>query len=210
MAKKALWILAVIFAIIIGLYPIIYFVVDRKFGLLSSKSDELLSSTFWNTGFYTHIILGGIALLIGWKQFSVKLRNRNLALHQQIGKIYVVSVLISSLAGIYIGFFATGGVVSSAGFIGLGITWFVTTFLSYTAIKKKQIEQHQKMMIYSYAACFAAVTLRIWLPLLTAAFLGDFIKAYTIVAWLCWVPNIIVAYFIVRRLPSRPGGVTLT
>lgn len=65
-------------------------------------------------------------------------------------------------------------------------------------------------MIYSYAACFAAVTLRIWLPLLTAAFLGDFIKAYTIVAWLCWVPNIIVAYFIVRRLPSRPGGVTLT
>ena len=53
-------------------------------------------------------------------------------------------------------------------------------------------------MIYSYAACFAAVTLRIWLPTLTSI-MGEFIGAYRIVAWLCWVPNMIVAYFIVRH-----------
>jgi hypothetical protein len=58
------------------------------------------------------------------------------------------------------------------------------------------------MMIYSYAACFAAVTLRLWLPLLVIGF-GDFIKAYTVVAWLCWVPNILVAYLIVRKLRSE-------
>ncbi len=52
--------------------------------------------------------------------------------------------------------------------------------------------------IYSYAASFAAVTLRIWLPLLTIAF-QDFVVAYRIVAWLCWVPNIAFAYFWVRR-----------
>ena len=54
-------------------------------------------------------------------------------------------------------------------------------------------------MIYSYAACFAAVTLRLWLPLLVFLF-GDFIKAYVLVSWLCWVPNIIVAYFIQRSV----------
>jgi len=54
-------------------------------------------------------------------------------------------------------------------------------------------------MIYSYAACFAAVTLRIWLPLLMIT-LGDYLFAYRIVAWLCWVPNIIAAYFIVKTL----------
>ena len=58
-------------------------------------------------------------------------------------------------------------------------------------------------MIYSYAACFAAVTLRIWLPLLIVS-LGDFITAYRIVAWLCWVPNLMVAYFLVDKRNEDP------
>jgi hypothetical protein len=75
--------------------------------------------------------------------------------------------------------------------------------MAYVTVKKKQIALHQKWMIYSYAACFAAVTLRIWLPLLIGYF-EDFIKAYTIVAWLSWVPNLVVAYWINRRIqPMR-------
>ena len=54
-------------------------------------------------------------------------------------------------------------------------------------------------MIYSYAACFAGAALRIWLPILIA-FFGDFIVAYKIVAWLCWVPNLVVANIIIRRI----------
>ena len=95
-----------------------------------------------------------------------------------------------------------GGIVASSGFISLGLVWLVTTYLAFSSIKKGQIVQHQKWMIYSYAACFAAVTLRIWLPLLTLAF-GEFLTAYKIVAWLCWVPNILVAFLLVRRLPNH-------
>jgi hypothetical protein len=109
MTKKILWILLVVFAIVIGLYPGIYFLTDRKFGLLSSKSAELLANTLWNIGFYTHIILGGIALLIGWTQFSSKIRIKNLRVHRRLGKVYVVSVMISSLAAICIGFFLQPG-----------------------------------------------------------------------------------------------------
>ncbi|MDR6843445.1 DUF2306 domain-containing protein [Flavobacterium granuli] len=198
MLKKGLWIVLVVFAIVIGLYPSIYFLIDRKFGLLSSKSAELLTDTFWNISFYIHIILGGVALLIGWTQFSSKIRKWNLTLHKQIGKIYLASVILSSITGIYIAFFATGGFVCSLGFICLGIIWFYTTLKAYLYIKDKQIEQHQKMMVYSYAACFAAVTLRIWLPLLTMIY-GDFVKAYIMVAWLCWIPNLIFASLITRR-----------
>ncbi len=187
------------FAIAIGFYPAIYFLADRNFGLLSSKSNELLSNVFWNIGFYTHIIFGGIALLIGWVQFGSKFRNQNLKLHKVIGIVYMMSVLCSSIAGIGIGFFATGGIVASSGFISLGLIWFFTTLMAYLKIKRKQIKLHQKFMIYSYAACFAAVTLRIWLPLLIMAF-GNFITAYTIVAWLCWIPNLIVAHLIIRRI----------
>ncbi|MGS2739851.1 hypothetical protein [Sinomicrobium sp. M5D2P17] len=42
------------------------------------------------------------------------------------------------------------------------------------------------------------VTLRIWLPLLEML-LGNFPDAYRIVAWPAWVPNLIVAYFIVKN-----------
>jgi uncharacterized membrane protein len=202
MTRKVLWILIIVLAIIIGIYPIIYFLIDRKFGLLGSKSDELLANIFWNIGFYTHIILGGLALLIGWMQFSSGLRTNNITLHKQIGKIYLIAVFSSSIAGIYIGFYATGGLISSLGFICLGIIWFCTTFKAYLYIKNKNIEQHKKLMVYSYAACFAAVTLRMWLPFLQVIF-GDFETAYRIVAWLCWIPNIIVANIITRQFDTQ-------
>lgn len=130
MMKKGLWIILVVLAILVGLYPGLYFFIDRKFGLLQSKSAELLSNTLWNIGFYSHIILGGIALLIGWIQFSSKIRIKNLRLHKQLGKLYVVVVMLSSVTGIFIGFFATGGILASSGFICLGIVWFYSTLMA--------------------------------------------------------------------------------
>jgi uncharacterized membrane protein len=193
--KKAYWITIGISSIIVGLYPIIYFLMDKGFGLLSSKSAELLNDNLWNIAFYGHIVLGGLALLIGWLQFSNKLRRKHIKLHRAIGKIYVISV---SISGIYIALYATGGIISILGFFTLGMIWLSTTTLGFKAIKKGNIQLHEKFMIFSYAACFAAVTLRVWLPILTSV-MGEFNSAYRIVAWLCWVPNIIIAYFIIRK-----------
>lgn len=196
--KKAFWIIVGILSTLVGLYPSIYFLIDRRFGLLASKSTELLSNNLWNIAFYGHILLGGLALLIGWLQFSQKLRIKNIKIHRTIGKTYIISVLISGICGLLIALYATGGIISKLGFFTLGIIWLSTTILSFKAIKNGHVELHEKFMIFSYAACFAAVTLRIWLPILTSV-MGEFIGAYRIVAWLCWVPNIILAYFIVRK-----------
>lgn len=187
-----------ILATIVSLYPVAYFIFGTRFGLLQSKSDALLASTLYNIGFFVHIIGGGIALLTGWPQFNRRLRLTRMHTHRTLGKIYVTSVLLSALAGIYIATYATGGIIASSGFMCLGAVWFTTTLIAYTSIRSGNINLHQKMMIYSYAACFAAVTLRIYLPLLTMLF-HDFIKAYLLVAWLCWVPNILVAYFIAKK-----------
>jgi uncharacterized membrane protein len=184
--SKAYRIIIAFFAINIGLYPCIYLFYHR-FGPLQSKSEALLSSIVYNTGFYTHISLGGLALLIGWLQFLPKLRKRHWKLHRQIGRVYVIAV------------YATGGIIATLGFMGLGITWLCTTLKAYISIKNKQVTQHQQMMTYSYAACFAAVTLRVYLPLLMLLF-HNFTTAYLIVSWLCWLPNIVVTYFISRQL----------
>lgn len=161
----------------ISLYPITYFILERTFGLLSYKSVELLSNLFWNISFYGHIIFGGIALAIGWLQFNKKWRAKNMKFHRTIGKTYVISVIISGLGGLYIGFFATGGLIASLGFISLALVWLGTTLGSYS---------------------FAAVILRMWLPILVPLLQGDFISAYQIVAWLCWIPNLGVAFLITK------------
>tara|TARA_R110002167_G_scaffold94258_13_gene251791 strand:+ start:414 stop:1034 length:621 start_codon:yes stop_codon:yes gene_type:complete len=192
------WIVFAILAIAVGLYPLTYFFLDREFGLLASKSDVLLSNTSWNIGFYGHILFGGLSLLIGWTQFSKRWRNANVKRHRTIGKVYIIAALISGSCGIFIAFNATGGFISSAGFMCLGALWLFTTVKAYLAVRKGDLSLHQGFMVYSYAACFAAVTLRIWLPVLSFI-LHDFVTAYRIVAWLCWVPNMIFAYLWVRR-----------
>lgn len=200
--KKATFYTFAFLCIAIGLYPSMYFLIDRQIGILDSKSAELLQDASWNIGFYTHIALGGFALLIGWTQFSERLRRKHLKLHRMIGKLYVVSALISGLSSIFIAFYATGGLVSIIGFMSLGVLWVFTTLKAYLLIKNREIQKHQVMMIYSFSLCFAAVMLRLWLPILIGIF-GDFESAYRVVAWLCWVPNLIVAYFITRRVYAK-------
>ncbi|MBB6502142.1 DUF2306 domain-containing protein [Pedobacter cryoconitis] len=202
--KKIIWLVFALACILIGLYPTLYFVLDRKFALLKSKDAELLSNVFWNIAFYIHIVAGGIALLIGWTQFSRNLREKNIKLHRQTGKIYVIASLLSAVASLKIAYHATGGLITSIGFTCLGIIWLGTTWLAYSYIIRKQVLLHQQMMLYSYAACFAAVTLRIWLPLLVFL-MHDFTPAYRTVSWLCWIPNLLIAYWMGKRLENSPA-----
>ena len=54
----------------------------------------------------------------------------------------------------------------------------------------------------SAALAFAAVTLRIELPLASALGIGWDV-AYPAIAWLCWIPNPLVAQRLIARSPNR-------
>ena len=192
------WIIFGFFAIGVGLYPYLYFVTDMNQGFLSGKPSDLLQNPVWSFFFYQHIIFGGIALLTGWTQFSKKLRARYLSTHRWLGKIYVIACLLSGVAGLYIAFFATGGWIASLGFTGLGLRWLFSTTRAYVSIRQKKINEHEDWMTRSYALTFAAVTLRIWLPL-SQILQVEFITAYVIISWLCWVPNLIAAEWLINR-----------
>lgn len=196
--KNVLWTLFGFFSIVIGLYPILYFVIDMV-GFLDGKSEELRSSTIWNWFFYQHIIFGAVSMLTGWTQFSSRLRKKYMSTHRLLGKVYVVAVMLSGLAGFYLSLYATGGIIASLGFGTMAVFWLGTTVMAFFSIKKGQIQEHQNWMIRSYALCWAAVTLRLWLPSLQAFAGMEFLSAYLLVSWLCWVPNLVVAELIVRR-----------
>ncbi|WP_142725244.1 DUF2306 domain-containing protein [Chryseobacterium sp. ON_d1] len=196
--KKLLFVIMCVLALLIGIYPVIYVFVEHQHTFLGSKSPEVLHDNIWKTAFFAHITFGGLALLIGWRQFGNSFRIKHLRIHRIIGHLYMISVVISSISAIYMGFYANGGLISAAGFICLGVTWLITTLVSIVKIRKRNIIQHQQLMTYSYACTFAAVTLRIWYPLLKNI-TQDPVNSYIAVAWLCWVPNVLLAYWINRN-----------
>jgi uncharacterized membrane protein len=215
-AKNLPRITVAVLATMTGLYPAAYYIVrSDHFGVLDWKSAELLANYFYRGSFFTHITFGGVALLIGWLQFSKKIRARNLSLHRTIGKMYMVAVALSGIAGFTIAMSATGGPVSMVGFGLLALLWLYTDLQGYRTIRKLQIERHRAWMIRNYSLTFAAVTLRIYLPLATAVIHFDFIPSYRVISWLCWVPNLVVAALLIRRGAAgtvgaigaeRPGG----
>jgi uncharacterized membrane protein len=193
------WIPLAALCLIIGAYPLVYLVADGKIGLLQRKSDALVIDPWWRLGFYAHIASGGIALFVGWSQFVKSWRNRCLKLHRVFGKLYVLMVCVSGLAAVSISPQTSTGWIAGLGFGSLSVVWLCVTLLAYKSIRQGNVHRHQCMMVYSYSACCAAVTLRLWLPLLLGVLRLDFAIAYPIVAWLCWVPNLLVAYSINSR-----------
>ena len=75
------WYFLVMQAIVIGLYPLMFLLTDMSDGLLSTKPAKLLENQAWQFFFYLHIIAGGLALLIGWSQFSTGIRRRWISFH---------------------------------------------------------------------------------------------------------------------------------
>lgn len=174
-----LWFLFAFFAIVVGVYPLTYFLTDvSSQGIITSKPAELQASLFWNLCFFVHVGLGGVALLSGWSQFFKNIRNRYLQLHRALGAIYILAVLLSGLSSLYIAYHTAGGLIAIVGFEALGVLWLFTTFKAYQAVKAKNMDKHEHWMIRSYALTFAAVSLRLWLPLFVGVFHLPFVEAY--------------------------------
>jgi uncharacterized membrane protein len=149
-----------------------------------------------------HITGGSVALLLGPWQFSTKLRERALNLHRWLGRIYLAAVVLGSLAGFTLAFFSEEGPPTHFGFGALAVLWFATGLTAYRRILRGNIESHRQWMVRNYALTLAAVTLRNELPLMLVARV-QFSHAYVIVSWLCWVPNLLVAEWLLRR-PASP------
>ena len=173
---------------------------------------ETLSSLLYLPAFYTHISFGGLALLCGWPQFSGKWRSRRIGMHRSIGKAYMICVFLSSIAGLYIALFADGGMITKIGFGLLALAWLFTDIKGYLSIRRLDIARHRRWMVRNYALALAAVTLRIYLPIGMLLFHLPFLSAYRPISWLCWIPNLLVAELLIRRLyppADRPVGPTI-
>jgi uncharacterized membrane protein len=206
--------IAFAFALLVSAYAIVQFIVlnPKSAGMVQL---HLLDAEFpykqWVNFLYLHAVGGAVSLAIGLLLFSRRLQAKSMRLHRGLGKLYVVSIALGGGSGIYLSFEALGGLMSQMGFLALDILWLATTYLGYKRIRQKRIEEHREWMMRSYALTFAGVTLRFWvafLGMLTIPLenfsqfdllLDDFNRMYRFDAWLCWVPNLIFAEWLIRR-----------
>lgn len=161
-------------------------------------------------GLMLHIVGAMVANLIGPFLFLSQLQSHPyLKLHRWLGSIYLSGVLIGGLAGLYMAFWAYGGWVAQLGFMVLAVLWVSSGFIAYHHIRDRSISRtklqritlHREWMIRNYALTFSGATLRLWQLLFNILQVNDWV-AYQMVAWLSWVPNLIVAGLIIQSARS--------
>ncbi len=111
-----------------------------------------------------HGLAGACALFLGPMQFSDRLRQRYLKLHQTVGWIYVVGAMIVAPLGAYIQFFNerahaprsfTMAAVADAAMLML------TTGVALFFVLRGNIQQHRQWMTRSYAVALVFLEVRV-------------------------------------------------
>lgn len=193
MSKRALWPVMAVLAGAVSLYAAALLVApDLRPPFLRTSPLPLALMVHF----------GGAALAMAAGPFQLKTgpRASRSPVHRLLGRVYVLAILASGIAGFAMAFVSQGGVPAHAGFALLAVGWLGTTTQAFLSIRRGDVLAHQRWMVRSFALTFAAVTLRVYVPLSVAVGI-PFDVAYPVIAWACWVPNLLVAeWLFVPRL----------
>ena len=190
--SKSTWGLATFFSIGVALVSYRYLGPPNV-----TLSPEVLANLYARPWLMVHVAGAATALLIVGFQLLRALRRRR-AIHRWLGRVYATSCLAGGAAGLVIATGTTAGPVAAWGFGLLAVVWIYTTSQGWLTARARRFDEHRAWMIRSFALTFGAVTLRIYLPLSQVADI-PFQVAYPAIAWLAWVPNLIVAELYLRR-----------
>ena len=157
-----------------------------------------------------HATFGSIALFTGMLQLLSKFREKFPRANIVLRKIYYTSVIISGTFGLYVALYAQGGLVNKIGFGMLAVLWLYSIAKAIRADSAGDMTSFRIWIVRNYALTFAAVTLRLYIPILWS-FYGfnpeAFNATYATLGFLCWVPNIIfVEWFYLNKIKPTPLG----
>ncbi|MFV2194855.1 DUF2306 domain-containing protein [Nocardiopsis sp. LOL_012] len=155
-----------------------------------------------------HVVTSVLALATVPLQLWPALRRSGA--HRVIGRIALFAgILPGAVSGFGVALLSGYGPVAQTGFAVLAVLWFTGAVAGYRAIRRGRRADHREWMVRVFALTFAAVTLRLWIPVLMVLLspaLGPvygeeslFRGVYQTVAWLCWVPNLVIAEWYLRR-----------
>lgn len=193
--KASIWTILFICALAISYYAITFAmtVIDAGNPYFSDKVSQSPIK------YMAHFLLGAIALTGGALQFHSGLRENSPSVHRGIGKVYLISVLLSGISALIMSFNTIAGIYSGIGFFLLAVGWLTSAFFGYVAIRKGEVANHKRWMIRNYALTLSAVTLRLYLGVALGALNTSFETAYIVISFACWVPNLLLAELYIQR-----------
>ena len=155
----------------------------------------------------THMLIAPIALITGPFNFFTGIRLRHPRWHRWNGRVYVAACIVAGIGALATAPFASGGPIAGWGFGILAVLWITTTLWAWRAAVARNFELHRRLMRYSFAMTFAAVTLRLQMPL---GFIFFHFTGYgpmsVYLAWTCWIPNVLaVALYDLYRAARGPA-----
>jgi uncharacterized membrane protein len=176
-----------------------YIPVGTETAFLGIKQ-EYVHIPFYLAAFYIHVFTAILALPAGLSQFSKTLLKKYPAIHRLNGKIYVVAILVlAAPSGFFIGLFANGGVISRLSFCLLAVLWSYFTYQAYVKARAGDFKMHKAFIYRSFALTMSAITLRAWKYIIIALFHPRPMDVYMVVAWLGWVPNLLLAEYLINK-----------
>lgn len=150
--------------------------------------------------FYVHVFTAILALPAGATQFSKWIMKHYPNVHRINGRIYVIGiVLLGAPSGFFIGMFANGGWASRLSFCLLAVLWIWFTWKAFTLARQRNFKAHKAFMYRSFALTLSAITLRAWKYILVGLFHPRPMDVYQLIAWLGWVPNLLIAEYLINK-----------
>lgn len=176
------------------------FMVDPSFEKFISRKDQILTvNNLWISMIRIHILLAIISLITGPLGVIKAIRDKSRNFHRWNGRIYVLSIILNFIPGVYVSFFATGGLPSIIGFLILNTLWLGTTLLGFRYIKRQKVMLHSKWITRSFCLSFANITIYIIVAISHNLMNFSYENSYTIAVWLSWILNLLVSELMIRK-----------
>jgi uncharacterized membrane protein len=192
-------------AAFLGLLTLValYFVINRAFPYFFNFNFEQYQDYYWSNKWWLvgHLLGGGLALILGPFQFSNSFRNRYIKVHRNLGKAYIIGILIASLSAIYMSFYVAPQVnISwSISLLVMALIWLVSVLMAYRMIRLKRVPQHKEWMIRSYVITLGFVLFRLLNETsIIRELMPTFEERGPACIWMSWVIPLFVAEVIMQ------------
>ena len=201
--KISLWLALAFFTVLMGRITLGYWPIRNDAAFLQIKQ-QYLGIKHWEIAFWVHVFTSMLPLLAGFTQFAPRVLRKWPHVHRAMGRVYVITVcFITGPASLIMAFYANGGITSRIAFVTLALLWLGTTAMGWKTVLQRKWQLHREWMIRSYALTISAITLRAWKYLIVLVFEPRPMDAYRIVAWLGFVPNLLIAEWLIRRYRAK-------
>ncbi len=186
------FILLFLLAIPLAINALSYINFDFHYGFLKLK-EQAIATGWYLPAYYAHVLVAGVILVIGLFQIHPTWGLYWKRLHRTFGRIYVFGILFfSAPGGLVMSFFINRGPWVLTSFLLQCGLWFTCTYLAYRYIRQGKIQDHRQWMLRSYSLTLAAITLRLYVFLSSWSFDLAQPVAYATIAWLSWLPNLLL------------------